>query len=151
MFSPTYPGEFDSSESVYTLNYPVSRPRSTIFSPFLFTHFPTRVFHSHSPSLLDTKNYTQLPQVRIICLSINIQCVCDNQRFFNFTELPLEFPDGTTPIANHIYVYNGSQSWQHAILPPIQKLVGEVNTATQGRYGKKGRREVDRVIAEVNV
>jgi hypothetical protein len=63
--------------------------------------------------------------------------------------LPLEFPDGTTPIANHVYVYSGSQNWRNCSLPNIQKIISENNNSTQGRYGKKGRREVERVIAEV--
>ncbi|KAM3580824.1 hypothetical protein VKS41_006881 [Umbelopsis sp. WA50703] len=67
------------------------------------------------------------------------------------TELPLEFPDGTTPIANHVYVYSGSQNWRNCSLPNIQKIISENNNSTQGRYGKKGRREVERVIAEPNV
>ncbi|KAI8582668.1 hypothetical protein K450DRAFT_226360 [Umbelopsis ramanniana AG] len=107
-FGPTYPGEFDSAESVYTLSYP----------GLSFT-FPIPSRHQ--------------------------------ELYSSSTELPLEFPDGTTPIASHVFVYNGSQNWRQATLPPLSKFIGETNAAAQGRYGKKGRREVDRVIAEPTV
>ncbi|KAJ2956512.1 hypothetical protein NQZ79_g7622 [Umbelopsis isabellina] len=105
---PTYPGEFDASESAYSLNYP----------GLSFT-FPIPSRHQ--------------------------------ELYSSSTELPLEFPDGTTPIANHVYVYNGSQNWRQCSLPNLQKIISENNNSTQGRYGKKGRREVERVIAEPNV
>ncbi|KAI7860115.1 hypothetical protein BDC45DRAFT_431743 [Circinella umbellata] len=64
------------------------------------------------------------------------------------TDLPLEFPDGTTPIASHIYLFsNGSPSWQKATIPSIAKIVAEHNANTTLKYGKIGRREVESVKA----
>ncbi|KAI9255592.1 hypothetical protein BDA99DRAFT_517147 [Phascolomyces articulosus] len=64
------------------------------------------------------------------------------------SELPLEFPDGTTPIASHFYLFsNGCSSWQKATIPPLTKIVAEHNASTTLRYGKIGRREIESVRA----
>ncbi|KAI8137434.1 hypothetical protein BJV82DRAFT_635366 [Fennellomyces sp. T-0311] len=65
------------------------------------------------------------------------------------TDLPLEFPDGTTPIASHVYLFsNGSSSWQKAAVPPLSKVIAEHNGSTTLKYGKIGRREVEHVKAQ---
>ncbi|KAI8369334.1 uncharacterized protein BYT42DRAFT_583999 [Radiomyces spectabilis] len=64
------------------------------------------------------------------------------------SELPLEFPDGTTAIASHIYLYSGGNSWQKATVPVLSKVVAEQNSSTSVKYGKPGRREVENIIAQ---
>ncbi|KAI9493996.1 hypothetical protein BDB00DRAFT_871756 [Zychaea mexicana] len=65
------------------------------------------------------------------------------------TDLPLEFPDGTTPIASHIYLFsNGSPNWQRATVPSLAKIVAEHNASTTLKYGKIGRRELESVKAQ---
>lgn len=147
--SPTYPGEFDPSESIYTLNYPVgfflSSLRSTSRNSTQLCFRVSRLLFLY---LLDIRSFIHLQQVRGTRYRVLLP-----QNSWTSTyalELPLEFPDGTTPIASHVYVYNGSQNWRHATLPPLSKFIGETNAAAHGRYGKKGRREVDRIIAEVS-
>ncbi|KAI9486214.1 MAG: hypothetical protein EXX96DRAFT_548142 [Benjaminiella poitrasii] len=94
-FGPTYPGEFDSNKSIYTLKYP----------GLAFT-FP-----------IPTKHQTL---------------------YTSSTDLPLEFPDGTTPIASRIMLY----SWQPDS-PPLSKIIAESNT--------KLKREVENVVARPTV
>ena len=68
-----------------------------------------------------------------------------------YLDLPLEFPDGTTPIVSHIYLFpNGTSSWQKATIPSLAKTVAEHNASTTLKYGKIGRREVESVKALVN-
>ncbi|KAI8354035.1 hypothetical protein BD560DRAFT_438388 [Blakeslea trispora] len=63
------------------------------------------------------------------------------------TDLPLEFPDGTTPIASKVILYSNSNTWQQAIVPPLPKVIAECNSSNTVKYGKLGKREVERVIA----
>ncbi|KAF9937421.1 hypothetical protein BGZ65_001512 [Modicella reniformis] len=58
-------------------------------------------------------------------------------------DVPIEFPDGGTPFATHMYIYFG-ESWVKASLP---SLPGP--TLHGGRMGGN-RGEVDRVIAQIN-
>ena len=55
-------------------------------------------------------------------------------------DLPLEFPGGTTPVASHLYLFQGSQDWLNAVVPSLSKVV----------EGGEGGREVERVVAEVS-
>jgi hypothetical protein len=36
-----------------------------------------------------------------------------------YIDLPLEFPDGTTPVLARLYVYHGADDWTQAIPPPV--------------------------------
>ncbi|KNC99074.1 uncharacterized protein SPPG_06021 [Spizellomyces punctatus DAOM BR117] len=40
----------------------------------------------------------------------------------NITDLPLSFPDGTTPVLNRIYVYAGAEKWEDAVPPTLSQL-----------------------------
>ncbi|KAG0166816.1 hypothetical protein DFQ30_006757 [Apophysomyces sp. BC1015] len=102
---PTYPGEFDTEQSVYTLKYP----------GLSFT-FPIPVRHQ--------------------------------DLYKSTSDLPLEFPDGTTPIASRVYLYSGSANWQTAVVPPLSKALAEFNGSNSIKYGKLGRRELESVVAQ---
>ncbi|RCH80478.1 hypothetical protein CU097_000398 [Rhizopus azygosporus] len=104
-FGPTYPGEFDASQSVYTLKYP----------GLAFT-FPIPTKHT--------------------------------SLYKSSSDLPLEFPDGTTPIASKVILYSNSNSWQQASTPSLPKVIAESNASKSTRYGKIERREVESVIAK---
>lgn len=62
--------------------------------------------------------------------------------------MPLEFPDGTTPIASKVILYSNSNSWQQASTPSLPKVIAESNASKSTRYGKIERREVESVIAK---
>lgn len=64
------------------------------------------------------------------------------------TDLPLEFPDGTTPIASKVILYSNSNTWQQATVPPLAKFIAESNTSNSTKYGKLGKREVETIIAQ---
>ncbi|RCH81945.1 hypothetical protein CU098_005605, partial [Rhizopus stolonifer] len=64
------------------------------------------------------------------------------------TDLPLEFPDGTTPIASKVILYSNSNTWQQATVPPLSKVIAEFNGSNSIKYGKLGKREVEHVIAK---
>ncbi|CEG80831.1 hypothetical protein RMATCC62417_15109 [Rhizopus microsporus] len=104
-FGPTYPGEFDASQSVYTLKYP----------GLAFT-FPIPTKHT--------------------------------SLYKSSSDLPLEFPDGTTPIASKVILYSNSNTWQQASTPSLPKIIAESNASKSTRYGKIERREVESVIAK---
>lgn len=65
------------------------------------------------------------------------------------SDLPLEFPDGTTPIASKLILYSNSNTWQQAAVPPLPKIMAEYNRSNSTKYGKLGKREVESVIARV--
>ncbi|KAI8642069.1 hypothetical protein BD408DRAFT_387744 [Parasitella parasitica] len=104
-FGPTYPGEFDLNQSIYTLKYP----------GLAFT-FPIPTKHQNL--------------------------------YKSSTDLPLEFPDGTTPIASKVILYGNSNTWQQATVPPLAKFIAESNASSSTKYGKLGKREVEYIIAK---
>lgn len=104
-FGPTYPGEFDSNQSIYTLKYP----------GLAFT-FPIPTRHQ--------------------------------SLYKSSTDLPLEFPDGTTPIASKVILYSNSNTWQQAAVPPLPKIIAEHNGSNSTKYGKLGKREAESVIVK---
>ncbi|KAF9426796.1 hypothetical protein BGZ94_005997 [Podila epigama] len=68
-------------------------------------------------------------------------------------DLPLEFPDGTTPVASHMYIYY-SADWTTAAPVPISTLVRNIQESNSpghhgGRFGE-GKTELERVIARIN-
>lgn len=104
-FGPTYPGEFDMTQSTYTLKYP----------GLAFT-FPIPAKHQNL--------------------------------YKSSTDLPLEFPDGTTPIASKIVLYSNSNTWQEANVPSLPKVIAESNASSSIKYGKLERRELENVIVK---
>ncbi|KAJ3167495.1 hypothetical protein HDU87_001516 [Geranomyces variabilis] len=44
----------------------------------------------------------------------------------NLTDLPLSFPDGTTPVLNRLYVYSGSEFWRDAVAPRPKGYAGPI-------------------------
>lgn len=69
-----------------------------------------------------------------------------------FKDLPLEFPDGTTPVASHMYIYYGAD-WTTATPVPISTLVRNIQESNSpsnqgGRFGE-GKTELERVVAKV--
>jgi hypothetical protein len=63
----------------------------------------------------------------------------------------LEFPDGTTPIASKVILYSSSNNWQQAPVPPLSKILAEYNANNSVKYGKAGRRDIESVVAKVNI
>ncbi|KAK3845935.1 MAG: hypothetical protein J3R72DRAFT_434890 [Linnemannia gamsii] len=68
-------------------------------------------------------------------------------------DLPLEFPDGTTPVASHMYIYYGAD-WSSATQVPIATLVRNIQDSSSpghhsGRFGE-GKVELERVIAKIH-
>ncbi|KAF9390784.1 hypothetical protein CPC16_004807 [Podila verticillata] len=68
-------------------------------------------------------------------------------------DLPLEFPDGTTPVASHMYIYYGAD-WTTATPVPISTLVRNIQESNSpshqgGRFGE-GKVELERVVAKIN-
>ncbi|KAF7731986.1 hypothetical protein EC973_007091 [Apophysomyces ossiformis] len=81
-------------------------------------------------------------------LSFTFPIPTRHQELYRSTsDLPLEFPDGTTPIASRVYLYNGSTNWQMAVVPPLSKAIAEFNSSNSVKYGKLGRRELESVVA----
>ncbi|KAF9958348.1 hypothetical protein BGZ72_000489 [Mortierella alpina] len=67
-------------------------------------------------------------------------------------DLPLEFPDGTTPVASHMYIYYGAD-WTTATLLPIATLARNMQEANSpghhsGRFGE-GKAELEKVVAKI--
>ncbi|RUS19607.1 hypothetical protein BC937DRAFT_87206 [Endogone sp. FLAS-F59071] len=60
-------------------------------------------------------------------------------------ELPMEFPDGTTPVASHVYIFQGSQDWRSAVVPSLTKVLAE---AVEAGSTWEVRQEAESVIAE---
>ncbi|ORZ08694.1 hypothetical protein BCR42DRAFT_424716 [Absidia repens] len=74
-----------------------------------------------------------------------------NHLYTNSSELPLEFPDGTTPIASKVYIFHSHCSnWETVAPPPTSKILAEINGGKSTKYGKLGRRELEVVIAKVS-
>ncbi|KAG0336434.1 hypothetical protein BG000_006585 [Podila horticola] len=72
---------------------------------------------------------------------------------FGYSDLPLEFPDGTTPVASHMYIYYGAD-WTTATPVPISTLVRNIQESNSpssqgGRFGE-GKTELERVVAKIN-
>ncbi|KAI9597289.1 hypothetical protein BDF19DRAFT_436458 [Syncephalis fuscata] len=44
-------------------------------------------------------------------------------QLYSQEDLPLEFPDGTTPVLSRLYIYHGGDDWTQAIPPPIAQLL----------------------------
>ncbi|KAF9906021.1 hypothetical protein EC991_001103 [Linnemannia zychae] len=68
-------------------------------------------------------------------------------------DLPLEFPDGTTPVASHMYIYYGAD-WSTATPVPIATLVRNIQDSSSpshhsGRFGE-GKVELEKVNAKIN-
>ncbi|KAI8990945.1 hypothetical protein BDF20DRAFT_841796 [Mycotypha africana] len=127
-FGPTYPGEYEAKQSIYTLKYP----------GLAFT-FPIPLRHQHLyKAANDTSNKTTT------------------------ADLPLELPDGTTPIASKVIVYSSQcYTWQQSVIPAshLSKIIAESNVMSTSatlrsfikNYGKVGRREVEKVIVKPTV
>ncbi|KAI8970501.1 hypothetical protein BDB01DRAFT_731775 [Pilobolus umbonatus] len=64
------------------------------------------------------------------------------------TDLPLEFPDGTTPIASKVILYSNNSNWKQATVPPLSKIIAEHNANNSLKYGKSGKYELEAVIVK---
>ncbi|KAG0037031.1 hypothetical protein BGZ82_003279 [Podila clonocystis] len=67
--------------------------------------------------------------------------------------LSYPFPDGTTPVASHMYIYYGAD-WTTATPVPISTLVRNIQESNSpslqgGRFGE-GKTELERVVAKIN-
>lgn len=60
----------------------------------------------------------------------------------------MEFPDGTTPVASHVYIFQGSQDWRSAVVPNLTKVLAE---AAEAGSTWEVRQEAEAVIAEVGM
>ncbi|RUS30816.1 hypothetical protein BC938DRAFT_478921 [Jimgerdemannia flammicorona] len=94
------------------------------------------------------------PHETYACLRIVIRPTNPFQKHMAIELLPMEFPDGTTPVASHIYIFQGSQDWRAAVVPSLTKVVAEAASAGITGGGGAGTsswdlsREVESVIAE---
>ncbi|KAF9915699.1 hypothetical protein BX616_005579 [Lobosporangium transversale] len=110
LIGPTFPGEFDSSNNLYTLSY-----------PGLSLVFPI------------PEKHTLLYQTS--------------------ADLPIEFPDGNTPVATHMYIFHGAD-WITAAPIPVTTLARNIQDSSSpnlynGRIGEN-RTEVEKVVARIN-
>ncbi|KAF9976428.1 hypothetical protein BGZ73_008630 [Actinomortierella ambigua] len=70
-----------------------------------------------------------------------------------YLDHPLEFPDGTTPVASHMYIFHGPD-WNTASPPPLATVArsiqetGSPNPALSRAH--EGRGELERVIAKIH-
>lgn len=105
-----------------------------------------RAYHSCFQSQLATRIFMQ----PLLVSKHHIAFVCSAGLCCDLKDLPLEFPDGTTPIASRVCLFSTSgTSWKKATVPPLSKVIAE-NNASNRTYGKPGRREVEEVKAQVN-
>ncbi|KAF9366590.1 hypothetical protein BGX34_000610 [Mortierella sp. NVP85] len=58
-------------------------------------------------------------------------------------DVPMEFPDGGTPFASHMYIYCG-ETWLKPVLPSLPR------PAPHGGRSGDNRGEVERVVAQIN-
>ncbi|KAF9113623.1 Cullin-3 [Mortierella sp. AM989] len=68
-------------------------------------------------------------------------------------ELPIEFPDGNTPVASHMYIFHGAD-WLTAAPVPVSTLARNIQDSSSpsthsGRVGE-GRPELEKVLAKIN-
>ncbi|KAK6150576.1 hypothetical protein DH2020_015508 [Rehmannia glutinosa] len=145
LFGPTYPGVYDKDRSVYTLFYPVSLVDMYDHLEQYFIIFFCQLYSwqslmatfcrdchllSQSPHNMQIAVITEKVIVLISCSALNnifdAQCLV----FFSSSltaELPLEFPDGTTPVTCRVSVYDSStdrkvgvgSSLVKACVPPL--------------------------------
>ncbi|KAL1915476.1 uncharacterized protein VTP21DRAFT_6600 [Calcarisporiella thermophila] len=54
--------------------------------------------------------------------------ISDPDALTSSAELPIELPDGTSPIASHAYIYQGASTWLKATLPSL-RFPGELESA----------------------
>ncbi|KAG0306999.1 hypothetical protein BGZ98_001307 [Dissophora globulifera] len=72
-------------------------------------------------------------------------------------EMPIEFPDGNTPVASHMYIFHGAD-WISAMPLPVATLARNIqdgnNNNSPGLRGIRGtgegRPELERVVAKIN-
>ena len=71
--------------------------------------------------------------------------------------MPIEFPDGNTPVASHMYIFHGAD-WISAMPLPVATLARNIQDSNNsnsspslrgGRSIGEGRAELERVIAKV--
>ncbi|KAI1310224.1 hypothetical protein EDD11_003870 [Mortierella claussenii] len=68
-------------------------------------------------------------------------------------DLPIEFPDGNTPVATHLYIFHGAD-WVSATPLPVSALARNIQDSSSpglynGRVGE-GRAEIEKVVAKIN-
>ncbi|KAG0352459.1 Cullin-3, partial [Gamsiella multidivaricata] len=68
-------------------------------------------------------------------------------------EVPMEFPDGSTPVCTHMYIYHGAD-WMNATPVSVATLARNIQDSSSsghhsGRTGE-GRAELERVVAKIN-
>ncbi|KAF8984635.1 hypothetical protein BGZ46_007451 [Entomortierella lignicola] len=68
-------------------------------------------------------------------------------------ELPIEFPDGNTPVASHMYIFHGAD-WLTATPVSASTLARNIqDSGSPGHHGGRvgeGRPELERVVARIN-
>ncbi|KAG0255276.1 hypothetical protein DFQ27_006334, partial [Actinomortierella ambigua] len=66
---------------------------------------------------------------------------------------PLEFPDGTTPVASHMYIFNGPD-WNTSSPPPLSTVARSIQESGSPNSPHsrvhEGRGELERVIAKIH-
>ena len=80
-FGPSFPGDYDKESRMYNLYYPV---------PF--------------PLLYNSQRSLSVQNLQGLSFSFRIP---EEHEIFDETELPLEFPDGTTPTTTSMTLYHG--------------------------------------------
>ncbi|RKP26501.1 hypothetical protein SYNPS1DRAFT_27813 [Syncephalis pseudoplumigaleata] len=46
-------------------------------------------------------------------------------QLYSQEDLPLEFPDGTTPVLARLYIYHGADDWTQAVPPPVASTASD--------------------------
>ncbi|CAG8517869.1 12557_t:CDS:10 [Ambispora gerdemannii] len=95
IFGPTYPGEFDPEKKEYTLNYPIAE-----FQKYSLQQNFQHLFGSKGVSFV-----FPIPEEYLSIIKTS-------------ADLPLELPDGTSPLLSHLYIYHGT-SFRSTIPPPL--------------------------------
>ncbi|KAG9299643.1 hypothetical protein G9A89_020814 [Geosiphon pyriformis] len=68
--------------------------------------------------------------------------------FTTSSDLPLELPDGTSPLLSHLYIFHGA-NFRSAVAPPLIRNVN-VNVDGMGSGGGSEVGEIESVIARLN-
>jgi hypothetical protein len=105
-----------------------------------------------SPSLSHKSTITSIPTLQVKKDMAWYSKSSRNLTPWLLLELPLEFPDGTTPIASKVYIFHSSSSnWQTVAPPYTSRILAEINEGKATKYGKLGRRELEVVVAKVTM
>ncbi|KAJ8451954.1 hypothetical protein Cgig2_007437 [Carnegiea gigantea] len=138
LFGPTYPGIYDKDRGVYNLLYPVGLLKQSLFVMPTSKHwlgfselfvvglsfaFPIPAQYTDCcndgegrlPVLVSLETCVVLPSYSLLTkVNVNVS---------PSAELPLEFPDGTTPVTCRVCIYDSSMGKKVGVGPLMDKAV----------------------------